>query len=65
MEANSQAKIAVERVNASLSEFFQLNNVRHRSGKKARLHFTLVTLVYNSMKLVLDRVNKQQRAHAT
>ncbi|MNW48488.1 hypothetical protein D3C74_258550 [compost metagenome] len=58
MEANSQEKIRSRRVNAFLKEFFQLNNVRHRSGKKAGLYFTLVTLVYNSMKLVLDRVNK-------
>lgn len=52
-------RTAVERVNAYLKEFFQLNNVRHRSGKKANLHFNLVTLVYNASKLAVDRINKQ------
>jgi transposase len=55
----AKRRSAVERVNAYLKEFFQLNNVRHRSGTKARLHFNLVTLVYNSMKLAADRLNKQ------
>ncbi|WHY86794.1 transposase [Neobacillus novalis] len=49
---------AVERVNAYLKEFFQLNNVRHRKGKKAKLHFDLVTLVYNASKLAVDRIRK-------
>lgn len=50
---------AVERVNAYLKEFFQLNNVRHRKGRKAKLHFDLVTLVYNASKLAADRINQQ------
>lgn len=37
----------------------QLNNVRHRTGMKEKLHFDLVTLVYNSSKLAVDRINKQ------
>ena len=51
-------RTAVERVNAYLKEFFQLNNVRHRTGKKAKLHFDLVTLVYNASKLAVDRINQ-------
>ena len=46
----------MERVNAYLKEFFGLNNVRHRTGKKAKLHFQLVTLVYNASKLATDRI---------
>jgi len=56
-------RTAVERVNAYLKEFFGLNNVRHRTGKKAKLHFQLVTLVYNASKLAADRIKvaiKQQ-----
>ncbi len=49
---------AVERVNAYLKEFFQLNNVRHRTGQKAKAHFNLVTLVYNGTKLACDRLNR-------
>ncbi|WP_420488666.1 hypothetical protein [Paenibacillus arenosi] len=51
-------------MNAYLKEFFQLNNVRHRSGTKARLHFNLATLVYNSMKLATDRLNKKRNIQA-
>jgi transposase len=49
----------VERVIAYLKEFFQLNNVRHRTGKKAKFHFDLVTLVYNASKLAADRISKE------
>lgn len=49
-------RTAVERVNAYLKEFFGLNNVRHRTGKKAKLHFQLVTLVYNASNLATDRI---------
>jgi transposase len=54
-------RTAVERVNAYLKEFFQLKNVRYRSGKRAKVHFDLVTLVYNSTKLAVDRINKQMK----
>ena len=54
-------RTSVERVNAYLKEFFQLKNVRYRSGKKAKVHFDLVTLVYNSTKLAVDRFNKRMR----
>lgn len=50
-------RTAVERVNAYLKEFFQLNNVRCRTGKRAKVHFDLVTLVYNALKLAADRIN--------
>jgi len=50
---------AVERVNAYLKEFFQLNNVRYRTGKRAKVHFDMVTLVYNASKLAADRINAQ------
>ena len=53
----------MERVNAYLKEFFELNNVRHRTGKKAKLHFQLVMLIYNAGKLATDRIKlamKQQ-----
>lgn len=50
-------RTAVERVNAYLKEYFQLNNVRHRTGRKAKLHFHLVTFIYNACKLAVDRIN--------
>ena len=60
-------RTAVERVNAYLKEFFGLNNVRHRTGKKAKFHFQLVTTVYNASKLATDRIRvhlKQQSLKA-
>jgi transposase len=51
-------RTAVERVNAYLKQFFQLNNVRYRTGKRAKVHFDLVTLVYNASKLAVDRIRK-------
>ena len=50
-------RTAVERVNAYLKEFFQLNNVRYRTGKRAKVHFDIVTLIYNASKLAVDRMN--------
>ncbi|MCM3365065.1 MULTISPECIES: transposase [Bacillaceae] len=58
-------RTAVERVNAYLKGYFQLNNVRYRTGKRAKVHFDLVTLVYNASKLAVDRFNamlNQQQA---
>lgn len=52
-------RTAVERVNSYLKEFFQLNNVRYRTGKRAKVHFDIVTLVYNASKLAADRINAQ------
>lgn len=45
-------------MNAYLKGYFQLNNVRYRTGKKAKVHFDLVTLVYNASKLAADRLNQ-------
>lgn len=50
-------RTAVERVNGYLKQFFQLNNVRHKTGRKAKLHFNLVTFIYNACKLAVDRMN--------
>lgn len=50
-------RTSVERVNAYLKEFFQLNNVRYRTGKRAKVHFDLITLIYNASKLAVDRIN--------
>ncbi len=50
---------AVERVNAYLKEWFQLDNVRYRTGERAKIHFDMVTLVYNASKLAADRINAE------
>lgn len=55
-------RTAVERVNAYLKEYFQINNIRHRTGRKAKMHFDLVTIVYNASKLACDRINIQLQA---
>lgn len=47
----------VERINAYLKQYFQLKNVRHRTGRKTKLHFELVTFIYNACKLAADRIN--------
>jgi len=55
----------VERVNAYLKEYYQLDNVRYRTGKRTKVHFDIVTLVYNVSKLASDRINlllNQQQA---
>lgn len=44
-------------VNAYLKEFYQLNNVRYFTRKRAKVHFDLVTLVFNASKLACDRIN--------
>src|SRR5699024_10639973 len=51
-------RTAVERGNAYLKELFQLNNVRYRTGKRAKVHFDIVTLVYNASKLAVDRSDR-------
>ncbi|KGR76752.1 hypothetical protein CD30_20040 [Ureibacillus massiliensis 4400831 = CIP 108448 = CCUG 49529] len=55
-------RTAVERVNAYLKQYFQLKNVRHRTGIKGKLHFNLVTFIYNACKLAVDRINAQLKA---
>ena len=52
-------RTAIERVIAYLKEFFQLNNVRYRTGKRAKVHFDLSVLVYNAAKLACDRINQE------
>ena len=56
---------AVERVNAYLKEYFDLNNVRHRTGKKAKIHFQFVTLIYKASRLAIDRFNSAKKAYLT
>ena len=51
---------SVERVIGYLKEYYQLNNVRYRTGKRAKVHFDLATLVYNGMKLASMRLAKKQ-----
>lgn len=58
-------RTSVERVNAYLKEFFQLNNVRYRTGKRAKVHFDLLTLVYNASKLAADRINLELNQQKT
>ncbi len=52
-------RTAVERVNAYLKEFFQLNNIRHRGGAKAKVDFDISCLVYTMSRLAADRISKQ------
>lgn len=55
-------RTAVERVNAYLKEYFQLNQVRYRTGKRAKVHFDFVHLVYNASKLACDRLSVQSKS---
>ncbi|MBP1971704.1 hypothetical protein J2Z83_003859 [Virgibacillus natechei] len=48
---------SVERVNGYLKEYFQLNNVCYRTEKRAKVHFDIVTLVYNASRLASDRID--------
>ena len=50
-------RTSVERVNAYLKSFFQLNNVRYRTGQRAQVHFNAVTIIYNASKLAADTMN--------
>lgn len=52
-------RTAVERVIGYLKEFFQLNIVRYRLGKRAIVHFQMAVLVYNGAELACDRLNLQ------
>jgi len=56
-------RTAVERVNAYLKEYFQLNNIRHR-GKRAQVDFQFSILAYTLCKLAVDRLNKSLRIAA-
>src|SRR5699024_5494926 len=50
-------RTAVQRVNAYLKEFFPLNHLRYRTAKRSKVHFDIVTLVYNASKLAVDRID--------
>lgn len=52
-------RTAVERVIAYLKEFFQLNNIRYRTGERAKVHFNLAHLIYNGAKLACDRLTER------
>jgi transposase len=52
-------RTAVERVIAYLKEYFQLNNVRYRTGELAKVHFDMTCLLFNAAKLAVDRLNCQ------
>lgn len=54
-------RTAVERVNAYLKEYFQLNNIRHR-GALAKVDFELTCLTYTACKLAIDRLNQSIKA---
>jgi hypothetical protein len=56
-------RTAVERVNAYLKEYFQLNNIRHR-GNLAKVDFEVSILAYTLGKLAVDRLNKSKRIAA-
>lgn len=55
----SNERSSVERVNAYLKEYFQLNNIRYRTGELAKTQFLLSILMYNASKLAVDRLNKE------
>lgn len=54
-------RTAVERVNAYLKEYFQLNNIRHR-GALAKVDFEIACLTYTACKLTVDRLNQSSKA---
>ncbi|MCM3762822.1 transposase, partial [Alkalihalobacillus oceani] len=56
---------SVERVIAYLKEFFQLNNIRYRTGKRAKVQFDLTHLIYNAAKLACDRIAKSLSSKQT
>jgi transposase len=54
-------RTTVERVNAYMKEYFQLNNIRHR-GALAKVDFELACLTYTACKLTVDRLNQSSKA---
>lgn len=46
-------------MNPYLKEFFQLNNVRYRTGKRAKIHIEMAMLIYNASKLAADRIHAE------
>jgi transposase len=57
-------RTSVERVNAYLKEYFQLNNIRYRSGDLARVHTDLICLLFNASKIAVDRINTKLNCKA-
>lgn len=55
---------SVERVIGYLKDYCQLDNVRYRTGERAKVHFDLVTMVYNGMKLASLRLAQQLSPNA-
>ncbi|WP_157185113.1 transposase, partial [Paenisporosarcina sp. TG20] len=55
---------SVERVNAYLKGYFLLNQIYHRTGKKAKMHVDLVHIAYNASKLAIDRLTYLQTVAA-
>lgn len=55
----AKERSSAERVNAYWKEYFQLNNVRYRTGQLAKVHFDLSCLLFNGSKLAVDQLNKQ------
>jgi transposase len=51
-------RTAVERVNTYLKLYFQLDNVRYRTGKRAKVHFDLVTLNFECCNAFAHSLNK-------
>src|SRR5699024_8114616 len=56
-------RTSVERVNAYLKEYFQLDNVSYRTGARAKVHFDMITPVHNAAKLDTHRINDQFNHH--
>ncbi|GAK05589.1 mobile element protein [Geomicrobium sp. JCM 19037] len=54
-------RTAVERAIGYLKEFFQLNNIRYRTGKRAKVHLDLVHLLYDGAKPACDRLTERLR----
>ena len=50
---------SVEQVTAYLKQFFQLHKVHQMTGRKAKLHFNLVTFIYNACKSAVNLMNVQ------
>lgn len=60
-ENRYKERTAVERVISYLKELFQLNNVRYRTGERAKVHFDFATLAYNGMKLASKRLQRRKK----
>ncbi len=57
-------RTSVERVNAYLKEYFQLNNIRYCSGELAKVQVDLLCLLFNASKLAVNRINTKLNVKA-